>query len=62
LYHLNDLEDSKDLYEESLKIRRKIFGEDHPDIAESLNNIALIFFKQVIIYLLFNFNYLYYSF
>jgi tetratricopeptide (TPR) repeat protein len=29
-----------------LKIRRKVFGENHPDMAESLNNLAEVLREQ----------------
>jgi hypothetical protein len=36
------------LYEESLRIRTKVFGDEHPDVAESLNNLAELLQEQVI--------------
>ena len=30
---------------ESLNIRKKIFGENHPDVALCYNNIAMVYFK-----------------
>ena len=30
------------MYKESLGIRKKVFGEEHPDVAQSLNNLAVL--------------------
>ena len=35
------------MYEESLRIRRKTFGNEHPSVAESLNNLAQLLRAQV---------------
>ena len=35
------------MYEESLRIRRKVLGNEHPDVAQSLNNLALLLWNQV---------------
>ena len=35
------------MYEESLRIRRKVLGDEHPDVAQSLNNIAELLSAQV---------------
>lgn len=35
------------MYEESLRIRRKAFGNEHPAVAESLNNLAQLLKTQV---------------
>ena len=32
--------EAKPLYEEALSIRRRVLGVDHPDLADSLNNLA----------------------
>ncbi|MCP4659462.1 MAG: tetratricopeptide repeat protein [bacterium] len=34
------------LVEESLKIRREIFGEVHPEVSESLNNLATLLYSK----------------
>lgn len=46
LLTMNDLGEARDLYEESIAIRRKVFGERHPAVAESLNNIGLLLYSQ----------------
>ena len=35
-------EEALPLYDRSLKIREKTYGPDHPDVAQSLNNRALL--------------------
>ncbi len=41
LYHRKaDYDSTKLLLERSLAIREKVFGKEHPDVAESLNNLA----------------------
>ena len=35
------------MYEESLRIRRSVWGDEHPDVARSLNNIAGLLSDQV---------------
>ena len=35
------------MYEESLRIRRKVLGDEHPDVAESLSNLAGLLIDQV---------------
>lgn len=35
------------MYEESLCIRRKVFGDEHPDVAQSLHNLAALLNDQV---------------
>ena len=39
--------DAKPLYERSLAIREKVLGPDHPDVASSLNNLAMLLNNQV---------------
>ncbi len=34
------------LYERSLAIREKVLGSAHPDVAQSLNNLALLYHVQ----------------
>jgi tetratricopeptide (TPR) repeat protein len=42
-YELGDYEKAERLVREALQMRRKIFGEDpHPDVADSLSNLALV--------------------
>ncbi|XP_073247201.1 uncharacterized protein [Porites lutea] len=43
VYHwLGEYNQAKELHEKALIIRKKIFGEDHADIATSYNNLALV--------------------
>ena len=35
------------MYEESLRIRRKVLGNEHTDVAQSLNNLAQLLKAQV---------------
>ena len=37
----------KSMYEEALAIRRKTLGNEHPDVAMSLNNIGLLLLEKV---------------
>ena len=38
--------EAKSLYEEALSIRRRVLGVDHPDLADSLNNLAGLYLDQ----------------
>ena len=40
-------EDAKPLFERSLALREKALGPDHPDVASSLNNLAVLLDNQV---------------
>jgi tetratricopeptide (TPR) repeat protein len=40
---MSDDTKAKPLFEEALEIRLKVLGRDHPDTAESLNNLAVIY-------------------
>ena len=40
-------DEAEPLYRESLDIRRKVYGNDHPSVATGLNNLALLLQKQV---------------
>ena len=40
-------DEAKPHMEEALRIRRSVHGPDHPDVATSLNNLALILQDQV---------------
>ena len=47
LYHRKaDYDSTKLLLERSLAIREKVFGKEHPDVAESLNNLAELYKTQ----------------
>ena len=44
VYHrLGEYNQAKELHEKALIIRKKIFGEDHADVATSYNNLALVY-------------------
>ena len=36
------------LFEKSLAIRKQVLGDDHPKVAQSLNNIAFVYQDQVL--------------
>ena len=40
---LGEYNQAKDLHEKALAIRKKIFGEDHADVARSYNDLALVY-------------------
>jgi Tfp pilus assembly protein PilF len=45
-YYLNDhaqYEQAKPLYERALAIREQVLGPNHPDTANSLNNLAFFY-------------------
>ena len=44
-YSLKNLEEALKFQNESLKIRKELFGELHSDIAKSLNNIGFTYFE-----------------
>ena len=46
-YSQGKYDEAKPMYEESLHIRRKILGDEHQDVALSLNNIAALLQAQV---------------
>ena len=35
------------MFKQALEIRRKVFGEEHKDVAESLNGLAGVYLDQV---------------
>ena len=39
---LGEYNQAKELHEKALIIRKKIFGEDHADVATSYNNLASV--------------------
>jgi tetratricopeptide (TPR) repeat protein len=41
LWAQGDLQEASCLYERALEIRRRTLGEEHPDTAATLNNLAL---------------------
>ena len=40
---MHDYAKAEPLYQEALRIRQKVLGVKHPDTAESLNNLAVIY-------------------
>ena len=40
---LGEYNQAKQLHEKALTIRKKIFDEDHADVARSYNNLALVY-------------------
>jgi tetratricopeptide (TPR) repeat protein len=45
-YYKGDYESAKPLFERALAIREKILGKEHPDVANSLNNLAGLYRSQ----------------
>ena len=41
------LDEAEPLYKESLAIKKKVFGDEHPDVALALNNLAALLYSQV---------------
>ena len=41
--HLGENSQAKELHEKALKIYKKIFGEDHANVATSYSNLALMY-------------------
>ena len=41
--HLGEYTQAKELHEKALTIRKKIFGEDHANVATSYNNLASVY-------------------
>ena len=41
------LDEATPLYKESLAIRKKVFGDEHPKVATALNNLAGLLKSQV---------------
>ena len=39
-------EEAEPLYIQALDMRKKLLGEEHPDVATSLNNLAGLYFSQ----------------
>ncbi|MGH8500651.1 MAG: tetratricopeptide repeat protein, partial [Methylococcales bacterium] len=46
LYHAGQYGQAEPLYQRSLAISEKALGPDHPDVATSLNNLALLYSAQ----------------
>ena len=45
-YSQGRYEQAEPLYEQALGLRRKLLGEDHPDVTASLNNLARLSYSQ----------------
>ena len=44
MYHsLGEYNQAKEMYEKALMIRKKIFGENHANVAKSYNNLASVY-------------------
>ena len=40
------LDEAEPLYKESLAIDKKVYGDEHPEVATDLNNLALLLWNQ----------------
>lgn len=48
-YHLHSMGDyqvARPYYEKALEIRKKVLGDEHPDTAKSLNNLAMLCYDE----------------
>ena len=41
--HLGQYNEAKEYYEKALIIKKKIFGEEHADVAASYNNLGIVY-------------------
>ena len=46
LEELKRYDEAEALYRQGLEIDKKVFGEEHPNVALSLNNLALFLWEQ----------------
>ena len=46
LKNLGEYTQAEPLYEQALEISRRVLGDDHPDTAGSLNNLAVFYYAQ----------------
>ena len=42
-YSIGEYNRAKELHEKALVIRKKVFGEDHADVATSYNDLAVVY-------------------
>jgi tetratricopeptide (TPR) repeat protein len=45
-YSQGKYKEAEPLYQQALALRQKLLGDDHPDVAESLNNLAGLYESQ----------------
>jgi tetratricopeptide (TPR) repeat protein len=45
-YFQGKYKEAEPLYQQALALRQKLLGDDHPDVATSLNNLALLYYSQ----------------
>ncbi|MEL6780562.1 MAG: tetratricopeptide repeat protein, partial [Cyanobacteria bacterium J06597_16] len=38
--------EAEPLYREALEMRKRLLGDEHPDVASSLNNLAALYYNQ----------------
>jgi len=43
-YSQGKYKEAEPLYQQALALRQKLLGDDHPDVAASLNNLALLYY------------------
>jgi hypothetical protein len=42
-----NLKEAKPLYKQALKVSKRVYGEEHAVVADSLNNLALLLREEV---------------
>ena len=45
LYQQGRYSEAAQVAEEALKVAENTFGQDHPDVAQSLNNLAVLYYS-----------------
>jgi tetratricopeptide (TPR) repeat protein len=45
-YSQGKYKEAEPLYQQALALRQKLLGDDHPDVAQSLNNLAGLYDSQ----------------
>ncbi|AOW99266.1 hypothetical protein BJP34_07160 [Moorena producens PAL-8-15-08-1] len=43
---LDDVPEAEPLFVQALEMRKKLLGQDHPDVVKSLNNLGLLYYNQ----------------
>ena len=45
LAEMGKLDEAEDTYGQALKLQEKVYGAEHPQVAQTLNNLALLYFQ-----------------